>query len=226
MHYLIDGHNLIGQLSDVELTDPDDEAKLVLLLRQWAAGSRKREITVIFDHGLPGGRWRAMSRKQLKAIFAPHDQSADELLIRRINQAGDPRAFTLISSDQQVLKVAKSRRMPFITSEAFAKQLERIGKSQENLNEQRVVESKPEDLSEEEIAEWLSIFDDPEEIRKWKNNAEQPDDIAQKQKPAEKDETEKMQSAIKSTNGPNTLKGGERKLSNEEVDEWLQIFGE
>ena len=27
--YLIDGHNLIGQLPDLSLTDPDDEAKLV-----------------------------------------------------------------------------------------------------------------------------------------------------------------------------------------------------
>ena len=107
MHYLIDGHNLIGQLSDIELADPDDEAKLILLLRQWSAGSRKREVTVIFDHGLTGGRWRAMSNKRLKAIFAPQDQSADELLISRIDQAKDPKAFTLISSDLQVLKAAK-----------------------------------------------------------------------------------------------------------------------
>ncbi len=32
MHYLIDGHNLIAQISDISLDDPDDEAKLVLRL--------------------------------------------------------------------------------------------------------------------------------------------------------------------------------------------------
>ncbi len=226
MHYLIDGHNLIGQLSDIDLADPDDEAKLVLLLRQWAASSRKREVTVIFDHGLPGGRWRAMSNKYLKAIFASHDRSADELLIRRINQAANPKEFTLISSDQQVVKAAKTRRMPYINSESFAKQLETTDHAQDGPKEQSMAEGKPENLSDEEIAEWLSIFDEPEtkqtkELSEKKNN-----DIERKHQAEGKKKVEELQSTIDSKNKPTTLKGGERKLSNDEVDEWLQIFGE
>ena len=54
MPILIDGHNLIGRLPDLRLDDPDDEAKLVLRLRAYAARTRKR-ITVVFDQGLPGG---------------------------------------------------------------------------------------------------------------------------------------------------------------------------
>ena len=52
MHYLIDGHNLIGALPDISLEDPDDEVKLILVLRSWAVARRRREVTVIFDGGL------------------------------------------------------------------------------------------------------------------------------------------------------------------------------
>ncbi len=227
MRYLIDGHNLIGQLSEIDLADPDDEAKLVLRLRQWVASGRKREVTVIFDHGLPGGRWRAMSNKHLKAIFASQDKTADELLIRRINQAQDPKAYTLISSDRQVLRAAKRRRMPYISAETFAKQLEKTEYSQDgSKEEQSIAEGKPEDLSEEEIAEWLSIFDHPE-TKKTKEHKEKGDNHIGRRHQAEgKEKANKLESTIESTNKPTTLKGGERKLSNDEVDEWLQIFGE
>lgn len=36
MNYLIDGHNLIARTPGLSLADPDDEAKLVQLLRRWA----------------------------------------------------------------------------------------------------------------------------------------------------------------------------------------------
>ena len=42
MHYLIDGHNLIAHLADIDLEDPNDEVKLVLMMRGWAAAGRKR----------------------------------------------------------------------------------------------------------------------------------------------------------------------------------------
>ncbi|NTW01622.1 MAG: hypothetical protein HGA19_09960, partial [Oscillochloris sp.] len=54
MPILIDGHNLIGQMRSISLSDPDDEAKLVLLLRRYANGKRKRKVVVIFDGGVYG----------------------------------------------------------------------------------------------------------------------------------------------------------------------------
>ena len=57
MAYLIDGHNLIGQLPDLSLNDPNDEAKLVQKLIGFAARQQKR-VVVVFDSGLPGGKSR------------------------------------------------------------------------------------------------------------------------------------------------------------------------
>ncbi len=69
MHYLIDGHNLIAKLPDVNLSDPDDEIQLVLKLRQWTAVSAKRVVTVFFDGGIPGGHNVNLSNAQVKVIF-------------------------------------------------------------------------------------------------------------------------------------------------------------
>ena len=48
MQWLIDGHNLIGQMPNLRLDDPDDEAKLLQYLRNFRARTGHR-ITVVFD---------------------------------------------------------------------------------------------------------------------------------------------------------------------------------
>ncbi len=159
MHYLIDGHNLIARLPDIELDDPDDEAKLVLRLRRWTAAGQKRLVTVFFDGGLPGGEWRRLSSGRVKPIFATADGAADALLIDRVRQARNPSAYTLITSDQQILAVAKARRMPHLTSEAFARQLVEFDR-QRYADEGNMASPPPEDpiLSPQEVDEWLDIF--------------------------------------------------------------------
>ena len=54
MPFLIDGHNVIAALPDIELEDPHDEAKLVFKLRAWT-GRERRKAIVVFDGGVPGG---------------------------------------------------------------------------------------------------------------------------------------------------------------------------
>jgi len=53
MPYLIDGHNLITRVPDIRLDDPDDEARLISLLRTFCARTG-RGVTVYFDHRAPG----------------------------------------------------------------------------------------------------------------------------------------------------------------------------
>lgn len=123
MHYLIDGHNLIACMPDIDLADPDDEVQLVLRLRSWTAAGRKRRVTVVFDHGLPGGEERSLSTGPVKVLFAPSGKTADALLISRISRVRNPREYTLISSDRRILDAAGGRGMPTSRSEAFALQL-------------------------------------------------------------------------------------------------------
>ena len=125
MPYLIDGHNLIGTLPDIRLSDPNDEMKLVNKLRSFAARKQKK-LTVIFDGGLPGGRSYA-STHMVEIIFASSEHtSADDLLIRRIPRLKDPRGWTLVTSDLKIIALAKGYRLNIVKSAAFAQTLNQI----------------------------------------------------------------------------------------------------
>jgi len=155
MAYLIDGHNLIGQLPDLSLSDPDDEAKLVQKLIGFTARTGKRVI-VIFDHGLPGGRSR-MSTGKVEVIFAAQRTSADAVMRERINGVRDPGQWTVISNDNEVLDAARQRRMRVLKSREFVPMLQDTAVSQ-----RRAVRSRGETpdihLSAAEVDEWLKLF--------------------------------------------------------------------
>jgi len=150
---LIDGHNLIGQMPDIDLADPDDEAKLVSRLQAYCSRTRKR-ATVVFDQGLPGGPSYALSSAAVKVVFAPAGRIADGILKERIREARDPRGLIVVSSDHEVVNAALSRRARVIRSEDFARQLAGSRGPQDSE-----VGDKPRDsLSPDEVSEWLALF--------------------------------------------------------------------
>jgi hypothetical protein len=121
MQYLIDGHNLIGQLPDIDLTDPNDEALLVQKLNGWTARTRHAAV-VVFDNGLPGGVSR-LSTGRVKVIFAPPDTSADAVMRRRIYGLNPPQDWVVVTDDHQIQVAARARRMAVLRSTDFAKVL-------------------------------------------------------------------------------------------------------
>jgi predicted RNA-binding protein with PIN domain len=153
MTFLIDGHNLISALPDIDLDDPNDEAKLVEKLRGYCARVRKRAI-VVFDHGLPGGQSYDLSTGQITVIFAAaHHTNADRILRERIRNALDPGQYTLVSSDSEVQQAAHIRRMRVLTSAQFAGQIaEAMARAAEDARSGDV------HLSEAEVAEWMALF--------------------------------------------------------------------
>ncbi len=152
MPYLIDGHNLIASLSDIRLDDPDDEAKLVIKLRGFAARTRK-QCTVVFDGGLPGGASRLSTRGVAVVFAASRHSSADRLIMQRIRGTKDARNWTVVSSDQEIRRCARDAGMTSLSSTQFASELESSG---------RHAESRGEEIapiqSEGEIEAWLAAF--------------------------------------------------------------------
>jgi predicted RNA-binding protein with PIN domain len=223
MHYLIDGHNLIAKMADIDLDDPNDEALLVLRLRSWVIGSRKRRATVIFDGGLPGGRSRFHSSDQLGVIFASEGRTADALLIRRMQKAKNPAEYTLVSSDQEVIDAARARHVRHLTSEAFASRLSEFGQQEKREpTPEAPGEAQKPAVSQEEVAEWLALFDAAPKMRR---EAPQP---RPGQKAAQEPAGAKKASPQPETRkdvDPASLKRGESKLSDDELDEWLRLFG-
>ena len=161
MQYLIDGHNLIGKMSDIHLDDPDDEVKLVLRLRSWSAKSRKRKVTVIFDHGLPGGEDRGLSSGKVKVIFAPSGRSADSLLIGRIRNVKNPAEYTLVSSDTRIIRLAEGRRMSVQRSEVFADRMNQEQAQSKHSSSDQTVDDQQ--VSADEVAMWMEMFTSSQE---------------------------------------------------------------
>ncbi len=153
MPFLIDGHNLIAALPDIDLADEDDEAQLVIKLRGFAARTGKK-CTVIFDGGLPGGASK-LSTSGVQVVFAASQHSsADSLIMRRIGNTADAPNWTVVSSDREIRNFAGSRRMKTLTSQEFARRLRRDRRRQDLRGE----ELHPK-LAPDEVDAWLKEFE-------------------------------------------------------------------
>ncbi len=119
---LIDGHNLIAQMPDLSLDDPDDEQKMVVVLRKYAAW-RRAKVVVVFDSGLPGGRSNELSGGGVTAIFAGSHTIADRVLMERIRELKKPGEWIVVSSDREVQVAAARRHLIVWSSPDFIKRL-------------------------------------------------------------------------------------------------------
>lgn len=217
MHYLIDGHNLIAQLPDISLSDPDDEVKLILKLRQWTAARKKRKVTVYFDGGIPGGKKVELSNAQVKVYFASTGKTADSLLIRRIGMVRNPAEYILVSSDQQIIAAAKNRKMKYWRSQKFAMRME---SQMAERQQPKVIDPQTDPhINDAEIAEWLELFGpvDEEAVRQQADAARR-----RRQKPPQEVEQE---SQPESQPPPANTDRENPELSDQELAEWLALFG-
>ncbi len=149
MPYLIDGHNVIGQMPRLSLDDPDDEAKLVLLVRSLCA-REKRSATLIFDGGLPGGVSNLSSSNLMVVFASDRHTSADDLILKRIAAEPNPQGLIVVTSDQRLVNAAKQRRASVLRSAEFARLLARPAPA--------AAPEKERGPSADEISKWEALF--------------------------------------------------------------------
>lgn len=153
MPLLVDGHNLIGQMPDLNLADSDDEAQLVLLLRRYAARKRGRRVVVVFDHGVYGHP-QNLSGYGVECHFAMSPEDADHDLIRRIRAIRRKGEWQVVTSDRAVAGEARARGMKVVSAQEFARKLQALGTP--------AVHPRTKDtdhtLSPDEVEEWLRMF--------------------------------------------------------------------
>lgn len=222
MHYLIDGHNLIGKMPDISLTDPDDEVKLTMRLKSWVAESKKRQVTLFFDGGTLGSHLNRLSSRNLKVIFAPSGKTADSLIISYMRQLKNLREYTLITSDREIINAAKSNRIRTMLSEEFIERMGFVFVEKERKEEVKtaVPPEKPEDptLSEAEVQEWLTLFGPTPAAppRQPTPRKRLPPAPGNAEKPAQKK--------------PKSLRTAktdqDEKLDNDEIAAWLDLFND
>ncbi len=153
MQWLIDGHNLIGQMPNLRLDDPNDEEKLLEELRRFRAKSGD-QITVVFDAGQTYQPGTMIKRGGITIQFAPHGQTADAVIKRRLQKIKNPQATIVVTSDRAVQQAARHVQVRAITAQEFI---------QKRLHNHAMIdgdEGSQTDvrLSSNEIDEWLDIF--------------------------------------------------------------------
>jgi predicted RNA-binding protein with PIN domain len=153
MPLLVDGHNLIGQIPGIKLSDADDEGQLVMLLRRYSTAKRGRQVVVVFDHGVYGHPQK-LDGYGITCHFARSPQDADAQLIKRLRALKRPRDWTLVTSDRAVVRVAEECGVKVMSSQEFARQLLAAPARPTTPPE----EKRDRQLSETEIAEWMEIF--------------------------------------------------------------------
>jgi predicted RNA-binding protein with PIN domain len=154
MQWLIDGHNLIGQMPNLRLDDPDDEAKLLEYLRSYQGRTRQR-ITVIFDAGLSYHPAETKKSGGVTVQFAAHGQTADQIIIQRLRRIKNPQELIVVTSDQAVQQAARQARIRVLSAPEFARQL--LHGSPTTLDDDRGSQTELK-LSADEVDEWLKVF--------------------------------------------------------------------
>ena len=149
MPYLIDGHNLIPLLG-LRLSDPEDEAKLTLLLqRHFARAGRKG--TVYFDRQAPGGA-TGISSRHLAVRFVALPRTADDGIRAHLARLkGEARNWIVVSNDQAIRRAAERAGARWLSASQFAHEV--------RLAPQGHPGEKPEArLSPDEVSEFERLF--------------------------------------------------------------------
>jgi len=158
MPLLIDGHNLIGQLPDLSLSDPQDEAKLIARLQAYVARSG-RQVTVVFDPGPQTTFSPTLQRRhrqgQVEVIYADPGQKADDVIRAMVGAARDRQALLVVTSDGALANFTRQCGVRVLSARQFAAAL-----AGDPLCQPR--NEKPSS-DHDDVAAWLQVFKEPAE---------------------------------------------------------------
>lgn len=158
MPLLIDGHNLIGQLPDLELSDPRDEEKLITRLQRYAETSSKR-LTVVFDpNPLDTSPQMGHGKSQhgkVQVIYAPAEKKADDIIRNMVSDVKDRQGLVVVTSDAAVADFTRRCGVRVISSQDFIR-VNLITSKNKAVPAQKPVGSL------KEVVNWADVFREPE----------------------------------------------------------------
>ena len=153
MPIIVDGHNLIPKIPGINLSDIEDEIKLIAVLQEYC---RLRRVAVVcyFDKA-PQGHPRIQRYGQVTAKFARPGKTADEEIKEHLLRLGrGAREWSVVSSDASIQTAARASRAHVISSDVFSREIEAF-LFQENTSKNA---SDDISMSPEELDMWLNTF--------------------------------------------------------------------
>ncbi|MEW6685801.1 MAG: NYN domain-containing protein [Candidatus Edwardsbacteria bacterium] len=156
---IIDGYNLIFAVEELRPLALKDFSKarqgLIELLRRYKAKTRAK-VTIVFD-GTERGEIAEEISGGIRVLYSRQPESAD-CLIARLMKKIRPGQAAIVSSDKEIIDLAKAHYLETIRAKAF----ERILKEKLLLREP-TPHTKEEIISEEEVNYWLKRFSEVSE---------------------------------------------------------------
>lgn len=146
---VIDGYNLLHSLKQGQLTDDNINESRTELIRMLAAFARLqgKKIRVYFD-------CKSLKFTGTKSITPSIEiyyvEDADKSIMRDIRNMA---ASSIVSSDNELIRVANSNKCSVATSEQFTAELREALRNGESVSSE-----KTRGISSEEAAYWMDYF--------------------------------------------------------------------
>lgn len=153
--YLIDGNNLmlkIKRTASVWKASKQGSRELLVSLLFESPQLRKAKVKIFFD-GVENGRISSAGM----TLHYSGGKPADYYIRKEIEQSKNPKLITVISSDHEIINLAKACLCTVITSEEFSQSLEK--ESEESSEEAKISALSREN---DEIYQLLSRKKKPE----------------------------------------------------------------
>lgn len=149
---VIDGHNLIPKVRGIQLSDPDDENKLIQMVSEYCRLSRTR-ADLFFD-GAPAGAGLRSRLGLVSVHYIRVGTTADDAIICHLRGEGpNAKNILVVSSDNRVKTEARALRAEVMNSDQFAQTM------LNTLNSPVIPDSKRElPPTAEEVEEMLDLM--------------------------------------------------------------------
>ncbi len=175
---IIDGYNLMHVTRFAPASRTEGELRrcregLLSLLAAHLASQRHQKITIVFDsENAPKHLPDQQNWKHLHVVFARHENSADDLIIRMIGNRANPKQLVVVSSDHRVQVAAQRRRATPVDSDIWFDAVLEL--RAEMIADSPTKETEPK-LSTDELRTFRKAMSEPVEIEQ---PAEETDDAA------------------------------------------------
>ncbi len=155
MAYLIDGNNLIGQMSPQDLQVPGGRYPLVAKLIAFHRLKRVK-IFLVFD-GPPDLELESIPERisGFQVLFPQPGEKADSIIKDMLSKRKQKRRFFVVSSDREIRDFAQAMGFKTLTSLKFQKELKLVLKAYKKIREER---KENFSLSRLDIDQWLDVF--------------------------------------------------------------------
>lgn len=108
MHYYIDGYNVLFRTLGLEDYNLEKQRQLLIEHLQNDIHYLALNVTIVFDAHLRLGERQIIHLLDLKIIFTPTGQNADEYILEMLHLAAEPKRHTIVTSDKGLAWHARS----------------------------------------------------------------------------------------------------------------------